>query len=166
MTKQIVLIPLDGSDFSRQILPHVRQFCRPADHHLLLLQVAQLTRDISGIVMPPVSGEEYEYERSDQVRDSIEHELEDIAHELREDGYTVTTEIRVGEPRDEIIKAVEHEDVDLVAMATHGRAGVSRLVLGSVAEHLIRHVSIPIFLMRPFDRPVEADEAGEHDQTQ
>lgn len=164
MPKRTVLVPVDGSEFSRHILPHVTQFCRPAEHQLLLLQVTQLRRDMSSVVMPPVSSEEFEYDRSDRVRAAINEELEALADELRRDGYTVTTEIRVGEPRDEIIRAVEHGNVDLVALATHGRTGVSRLVLGSVAEHLIRHLSVPIFLVRPFERPVEPDEADEHTQ--
>lgn len=164
MGKRTVLIPLDGSDFSRQILPHVQQFCPPENHQLLLLQVSQPRRDFSGVVMPPVSSEEFEYERTDKARAAINQALEEVADELRHRGYTVTTEVRLGEPQDEIVAAAENQEIDLVALATHGRTGVSRLVLGSVAEHLIRHISVPLLIVRPFERPADPDEADEQAQ--
>ena len=78
----------------------------------------------------------------------MESELaEDVEH-LRSAGYSVRAEIRYGEASQRIIEFVNANHVDLVAMSTHGRSGLGRLVLGSVAERVVRGVSVPVLLMR------------------
>jgi nucleotide-binding universal stress UspA family protein len=79
-------------------------------------------------------------------------ELMPVVHALQEAGFTVSVAVRFGDPAEEISRFVEIERVDLVAMATHGRSGLRRLVLGSVAEGVLHRLQVPVLLIRPFDR--------------
>ncbi len=167
MTKDTVLIPLDGSEMSRRAIPFVRNLFKPEEHQLILLRVDDEPR---GVVAAPrrslllsdtlvaayETSEEAEVAAhpiyASQAWDSREAqltaELRAIACELEAEGYAVSTEVRFGEPADEIVEAANSLHVDLVAMATHGRTGLSRLVLGSVAEAVLRRLTLPVLLVR------------------
>lgn len=170
MKKHKILIPLDGSGFSRRILPYVRQFCHPARDELVLLRVVPepavthtppprpiVTDVLVALGQPYPTGWQTEravYPRYvnqvwDNVQSALADELREQADCLYDDGYSVTVVIRTGDPAEEIIDFVLHGDIDLVAMATHGRTGLSRLVMGSVATEVLRRVTIPVLLIRP-----------------
>lgn len=170
MKKHKALIPLDGSTFSRQILPHVRRTLGPDEYELILFRVAPPPEVMGSVPPQPVivdgllmQTQVYASERdaelarhpiyASQVWDSfqtaLEEELWPDARMLREAGYKVSTVAHFGDPAPEIVALAEKEAIDLVAMATHGRSGLGRLVLGSVAEYVLRHLSIPILLIRP-----------------
>jgi nucleotide-binding universal stress UspA family protein len=72
--------------------------------------------------------------------------LDGVAAQL--DGIDVRTEIRQGQPAREILNAIRELDVDLVAMATHSRQGIDRLLFGSIAEEVIHASSMPVLLIR------------------
>jgi len=169
MSKRKVLIPLDGSEFSRQIIRVVQDYFDARDVSMVLLRVAQppsvplelpSARDMM-VGGYPMSGSYEAYsaamERSyavieqemETLRSEIADELRPEAERLREHGYMVKIEVQFGEPAQRIIQYVNDEQVGLVAMATHGRSGVSRLVLGSVAERVLRGSSAPVLLLRP-----------------
>lgn len=178
MTKHRVLIPLDGSEFSRQILHQVREFLSPADTELILMRVAEPPKGISGAPAKPATFEVhvpmYESERdaerakhpiyADQERDSaqaaIAGELQADVQRMQDAGYTVSAAIRFGDPAPEIVKFTAREPIDLIAMTTHGRTGLSRLLFGSVAERVLRNVAVPVMLMRPFEKPARTDVPG------
>ena len=169
MSKRKVLIPLDGSDFSRQILHVVQDFFDPRDVSLILMRVTvppsvpleiPSARDML-VGSYPMSGSYEAYstamERSyamveqetETLRTELINETRLDADRLRELGYTVKVEVQFGDPAQRIIQYVGDEGVSLVAMATHGRAGLSRLVLGSVAERVLRGAAAPVLLLRP-----------------
>jgi len=169
MTTNKVLIPLDGSALSQKILLYVQRLLHPAACTLILLRVAERRAGMVGMPPRPASPDEpvpmYESEQdiiwaehpiyASQERQSVSAALEDelvpIVHDLREAGYTVSMAVRFGEPVAEIVNFVESEDVNLVAMATHGRTGLRRLVLGSVAAEVLQHLRVPMLLVRPFE---------------
>lgn len=178
MTRK-VLIPLDGSDFSRQILPHVQTFIDPAENELVLLRVARTPEGITGMPPRPISAGlpfplYYESERDaerakhpiyasqawDTLRAKLVDELEGDVEGLKGAGYTVSVAVVFGDPVQEIVDFVAEENVDLVAMATHGRTGVRRLVFGSVAEQVLRRLSVPVLLVRPFEEPAATETPG------
>jgi nucleotide-binding universal stress UspA family protein len=84
-------------------------------------------------------------------RAEIESELLADQTRLAAAGYSVGVLVRFGNPADEIVNAVEQKAIDMVAMATHGRTGLRQFVLGSVAEQVLRRLTIPVLLARPFD---------------
>jgi nucleotide-binding universal stress UspA family protein len=69
---------------------------------------------------------------------------------LRDAGYDVSVSVRFGDPAEEIVACARDSDIDLVAMATHGRTGLRQLIMGSVAEKVLRRLTIPVLLVRPF----------------
>ena len=81
----------------------------------------------------------------------LEDEMLPIVHDLQAAGFAVSVAIRFGDPAEEITHFVEDEGIGLVAMATHGRTGLGRLVMGSVAEGVLHRLRVPIFLVRPFE---------------
>lgn len=167
--KRKVLIPLDGSDFSLQIVHVVLDFFDPRDVSLILLRVAPppslplevaSTRNmLSGGY--PLSGSyevynnaiEQSYSEVEQelqaMREDMLTEMRSEAERLREMGYTVKLEVQFGDPAQRIVQYANEEAISLVAMATHGRSGLSRLVVGSVAERVLRSATAPVLLLRP-----------------
>jgi nucleotide-binding universal stress UspA family protein len=175
MAKRKVLIPLDGSEFSHQIVHIVQDFFDARDVAIVLFRVAQppsvpleipSARDML-IGSYPMSGSYEAYsaavERSyslveqemETLRTELADELRRYAQELTEQGYAVKVEVQFGDAAQRIIQYVNDQQIGLVAMATHGRSGVSRLVLGSVAERVLRGSAAPVLLLRPKENVVE-----------
>ena len=67
---------------------------------------------------------------------------------LRAAGLTVQTAVRTGDASPEIVAGAREEQADLIAMTTHGRGGLRRLLSGSTADGVLRHASVPVFLLR------------------
>ena len=87
---------------------------------------------------------------TDQERAAAALVLAAAAEELRAHGATVETRIVDGLAGEEIVRFAGDERCDVVVMATHGRSGLRRAVLGSVAEHVVRHLeSVPVMLVHP-----------------
>jgi nucleotide-binding universal stress UspA family protein len=89
-------------------------------------------------------------------RHEAEEYLAPIAAGLRARGVDVTFQVRQGRPDEEILVAAREHGADPIAMATHGRTGLGRLLFGSVAEAVLRHATVPVFLIRqPQPMPAE-----------
>ncbi len=166
MSKHKVLIPVDGSDLAREIFDYVLKFLPPQENALILLRVgdppeghvgypARIAAPDSPVVMystPQDVREAYHPIYASQERDSAEAEFQ---RQMRADvrllesaGYSVTSSTRFGDPGEEIVAFAESNGVDLVAMSTHGRRGLKRLIFGSVAQYVAQRLSIPVLLMR------------------
>jgi nucleotide-binding universal stress UspA family protein len=81
------------------------------------------------------------------VRQAEEY-LRKIEDQLKAKGFKVDSHVRYGNDAEEILDHAAQKDIDFIAMTTHGRSGVKRFLLGSVAEKLLRHSPKPIFLVR------------------
>ena len=171
MTRTKILIALDGSAWSRQILTPIRQLFTSADHALILLRVAEPPTGIVGAPPRPIlaswmrtmheSRHDLEYtlhpiydsQQELNERDALEITLLPDQQSLERDGYRVTSMVRFGDPAVEIAELARSAKVDVVAMATHGQTGLRHLLLGSVAEQMLRDLTIPVLLIRPTDHP-------------
>lgn len=157
---QRILIPLNISEISLAILPVVRQLFEPDKVELILLGVPQRPTSYQTVdgCGPDAVGIAYLIPYTDDewntYRQKFEVELKHLAEALRAEGYRVHTLVRVGEPVAQIVAAVEKGNYDLLAMATLGRTGWMRLLWGSVAESVLRRVTIPLLLLRPAPEPV------------
>jgi nucleotide-binding universal stress UspA family protein len=89
-------------------------------------------------------------------RVDAEEYLAPVAVELRKKGVRVRTQVRRGQPSEEIVLAAHEIGADLIAMTTHGRSGLGRLLFGSVAEAVLRESRLPVFLMRVTEAQVAA----------
>ena len=167
MTKRKVLIPLDGSEFSRQILRVVQDYLRPEDVMLFLIQAISPTLITAespayasaldegvwtGTYTARTQHLEQQLVHSAQERETyrvaVHQELEQEARRLRKQGYDVIAEVHFGDAAERIIEYAKDLDIDMVAMTTHGRTGLGRLVLGSTAEQVLHQLHIPLLLMR------------------
>ena len=139
---QKVLVPLDGSAGSETVLPTVLELAGAEGATVRLLRV---TPSPDSVVM---GGRVIAY--ADQEAARIEQEilayLRKVAVKLP--GLEVEAAVRFGDPVEEIVRAAESAGVDLIALATHRRTGVSRLIKGSVAEQVERATRIPVLLVR------------------
>lgn len=155
MTQRRIVIPLEVTEISAEIVPVVRHLFPPDQAQFTLVAVAQ--RNLSPMVteahlagMPPslyASPIYTEEEWAVHLR-SLQEKLHAVAEQLRERGYTVETVLLKGEKVEAIAEFVESRSFDLLAMATYGRKGLSRLVYGSIAERLLRMIATPILLFR------------------
>ncbi|CAN5859975.1 hypothetical protein BH10CHL1_BH10CHL1_47000 [soil metagenome] len=150
MTMNKILIPIDGSLFSLQILRYIKRFLAPTSNELILLSVREEPQTVT--IEQPGSedltsyGNEAEY----AIQGNFADEMLPYRRELEKVGFTVCTHVRFGEPIAEIEQCIEEEKIDLVAMTTHGRTGLNRMIMGSVAQHILHHASLPIMLYRTF----------------
>jgi nucleotide-binding universal stress UspA family protein len=157
MRKNKVLIPLDGSAFSRQILTQLPRFLDPAANQLVLYQVVEEPSPVH-IHEGGVDLDIY----LDQIEESLQIQMADELHAemkaLQALGFEVQTALDFGERPAKKIETVVHDnDIDLIAMTTHGRSGLRRVFAGSVAEHVLHHVDVPILLVRPQEEAVRIE---------
>jgi nucleotide-binding universal stress UspA family protein len=144
--KQIkILVPLDGSDLSRAALEPACHLADTLGGSLLLASV---------VTFPSYSmyAEGYVFatpDPNDNLLSQTRHYLEEIAAELRTDTRPVDVCATYGTPYFGIMTIARDQGVGLIAMATHGRGGVTRALLGSVATATIRQTDVPIMLVRP-----------------
>jgi len=133
-----ILVPLDGSECAENVLPKVEELATELKASIALLRVAYAhsfpgTDQIQAEVKVVQEADEY---------------LRRIEDRLRAKGFKVDSHVRYGNDAEEILDHAAQEGIDFIAMTTHGRSGVKRFLLGSVAEKLLRHSPKPIFLVR------------------
>jgi nucleotide-binding universal stress UspA family protein len=143
---QRVLVALDGSSSAEAVLRFILTIAGPLDMTVLLLRV------LEPIPPMPVEGtrhmivDDFEGRRRD-----AEEYLAPIAAALQAQGIDVSWQVRRGRAAEEILAAAGEGGVDLIAMATHGRTGLGRLLFGSVAETVLRRAPVPVFMIRQPD---------------
>ncbi len=140
-----ILVPLDGSHLAATALPYATTLARASDARITLLAVVASLPERAGI--PSVAAQEGD---GRHVTESTAY-LESVASAMRADGLAVTTVVRHGNPASEILAASEDEECSLIVISTHGRTGLERLRMGSVAQHVMRHAIIPTLVVRPGD---------------
>ncbi len=141
-----ILVPLDGSRMSEAALPIAKTLAYTLNASLTLLHVvipSTLTTDLAlSQGEPGVSGPLYgEFEAKMYLEDWVER--------LRIEGIHATNAVRNGSPAKEILAESEAAGAGLIVMATHGRTGVKRVIMGSVAMHVLGHGKLPLVVIRP-----------------
>ena len=150
------IVPLDGSMVAEGVIPFVLEIAGPLDMEVVLLRVV--------VPIPPsvIEGSRHvEVEDVEKRRLEAEEYLAPIVSELRTKGVRVKTQVRRGQPAAEILAGAREVHADVIAMTTHGRSGFGRLLFGSVAEAVLRHSEVPVFLMRQTEAQVAARAASE-----
>ena len=129
-----IVVPLDGSPTAAAALPAARTLAKAAQADVLLVRVAPATDE------GPEQGR--------QVAEA-ERSLARVATELAGAELRVSTQVRHGAAAEEIVGATREQHGDAVVMATHGRSGLPRALLGSVAERVVASSPVPVLLVRP-----------------
>ena len=141
------LVTLDGSMVAEAILPPFLQLAHPLGMEVALIRVVVPTVKPAAVEGVPVE--------LGNTTPSIERMLEEADAYLRAvaatpffEGLRVITTVRSGEAPQEIIAAAREIGADVIAMTTHGRTGLKRLLFGSVAEAVLRMSDVPVFMLR------------------
>jgi nucleotide-binding universal stress UspA family protein len=140
-TVEHVLVPVDGSPLARKALDFALE--THPDARVTILHVIDYVEEGYGaeMLVGPETLRERAEERSASLLDEARERAADHAGEVR-------TDSAYGKPSREIVAYADGHDVDLVVMGSHGRSGVSRVLLGSVAQTVVQRASVPVTVVR------------------
>ncbi len=136
--KQRILVPLDGSECSENVLPMVEGLASDLKAGICLLRVA-FAHTFPGV--DPIEAEV-------RVVREAEDYLQGLESNLRAKGFDVDTHVRYGDEVKEIQDHATQKEIDLIAISDYGYKGIKRFLAGSVAERVVRHTSKPVFVVR------------------
>ena len=143
---QRIVVPLDGSELAERALPKAEELARLAGAPLHLVRVVDVARlGRYGLYGLAIEASALELALEDE-RNAAQDYLERKQRELSERGVSVTVELREGVVTRELLLLMRPGDV--VVMASHGRGGLARWFLGSVAEEIVRRSTVPVLLVR------------------
>ena len=142
-----ILVPLDGSEASEGILPVVERLAAPRDLTLVLFKVID---PLASSALSEASIRPHQWMAL--RREDAERYLAKVAEPLMVNGLQVECAVRYGRAAETIAAFAGRERADLIAMATHGRRGLSRLLLGSVAAGVLRSAPVPVLLFKAGER--------------
>lgn len=140
-----ILIPLDGSELSDEATAAALPLAQAFDSEILLLGVLDLTAgmyDVYSEAFNPI-------DLKAQLEKFLDAALDRAKTHLEAAGVKTRRFLRVGVPHEEIAKLSEEEAAELIVMTTHGRKGLTHLLLGSVTEKVIRTTPCPVLVVRP-----------------
>jgi len=151
-------VPLDGSAVAEQVLPHVRLLAPILAARVRLIRVVS-DEEVAGVLAHAgdlaheLAGRSpFEEVDAQQVGELLRQRATDYlaahARELRAAGVDVDVVVRDGSPAEQILDVAGHDQVTLVALATHGYSGLRRWALGSVADKVLQAATTPVFLVR------------------
>jgi nucleotide-binding universal stress UspA family protein len=149
-----ILLPTDGSAGTERVIEHAGELARAHDATVHALYVIDAT-SFTGLPM------ETSWDGVRQVLESEGETALDEAERLLDDGVALETHTVEGTPSTEIVAFARDEPIDLVVMGTHGRGGIDRLLLGSVAERVVRGSPVPVTTVRVSDTDVDPDESSD-----
>jgi nucleotide-binding universal stress UspA family protein len=163
MYKQM-LITLDGSPLAEEVVVQATELALQCNAKVFLLQVVPPVYPITSQGDFGVVAEQSE-EFLKRTGEEAKAYLEWTAQPMRGKGLEVECVTIRGIPAEEIIRCAQNNGVDLIVMATHGRSGIGRMVLGSVADEVLRRSSLPLLLYKSEaqkkrqEKPLEAHQA-------
>jgi nucleotide-binding universal stress UspA family protein len=150
-----ILVCLDGSKLAEQILPYAVGEALHFQGKLVLFQVVPepvaFSPGIPGTAAAPVQTNTM-LEEAEEALNGARNYLEKIATPLRKKGIQVEAVSILGRAGDAILSYAGGNNVDLIAIATHGRSGLRRGVFGSVADYVLRESGLPMLVIRPQGR--------------
>jgi nucleotide-binding universal stress UspA family protein len=148
---QHILVPLDGSELAEQAIPHARKLAQPPAQLSLLRAMPQeyiAAVEQAGRYASKFSTEETLAKAEAEERDYLNR----VAQELQQAGYQVSTQVTRRGAAEAILDYANHHGVDLIVIASHGRSGIRRWILGSVTQKVLHSAHIPVLVIRPDDK--------------
>lgn len=139
MSRRKILFATDYSASSEMALKHSLAYAKMQDASILVAHVLSIPSSASG------EGMLHDGARFDNA-ETAERKLKEVADSIRD--IPCETRLLRGEPAEQILRLADEEGVDLIAMGTVGRTGLSRLLMGSVAEQVVRHAKCPVLTVK------------------
>ncbi len=149
--QQRVLVPLDGSKVGEAALPVIEKLIDMLSPEInlevTLLGVITMLRHwvVVGEASAPIS---YSEEEMKLIKQRVTDYLEKTGEALRSQGTVVNTRVSTGNAADEILKAADEINADMIAMSTHGRSGLRRMAFGSITDKILRGAGVPVLVVR------------------
>lgn len=144
-----ILVTLDGSDLAEKVLPYAKDLVTRLNAQVVLLRVVE-PKMPEMMMSEFVSAEAIEStaKRTDEEKKEASDYLSSLAAAWKSEGIDARSEALEGDPASKIIDFARAQQIDLIAMSTHGRSGLSKLVYGSVADRVLRECGTPILLIK------------------
>lgn len=146
MTMEIrqILAPTDFSEYSKEAVAYAFELAQKFGAKLLLLHVIEMPAyPVEGFVPPSIGST-----LIDDLERQAWADLAQVLPEAQNDKVALTRQVVVGIPYRKIVEVAAAEKVDLIVMATHGRTGLGHLLIGSVAERVVRTAPCPVLTIR------------------
>ena len=140
-----VIVPLDGSEFAETALPYAASLSRKMDMGVTLAQVLSQDDFIYGGSAYGIR--EYLPRIREEIRAEAQRYLTNVAGQLRQEGLDVSVETVHGSPASTITEMARATDHNMIVLTSHGRSGIRRLLLGSVAEVVVRESGDPVLIV-------------------
>lgn len=137
-----ILVPLDGSELSESIIPQATEIAEPVGAVVVLFRVLEEMDKGVRDAMGDDLARKLDAVNQDEVKDYLDKK----AAKLKQQGSHVETVARRGKPAESIIEYAGTNKVDMVAMATHGRSGLSRWAFGSVTDKVLHQSPVPVLI--------------------
>jgi len=148
-----ILCPTDFSDASKNAIRYANEFARSMQASVIFLHAIEprpIATDMSVAYVPIET----------DLEKIAEEDLASLMEEEKIKGISATKEVIVGHAADVIIEQAEEQDVDLIILGSHGRTGITRLLMGSVAEAVLRKAPCPVLIVKAEEKEfIQADEA-------
>jgi universal stress protein A len=142
-----ILVPTDFSDFSRPALNYGCAIASRFESELHLLHVvpdpAMLVPDTHAFAVEPMLAQ------AESIKEDAGEKLQEMPGDGWDNGKPVTREVRVGAAFVEILDYAKANDIDLIVIGTHGRSGLMHVLMGSVAERIVRKSPCPVLTVKP-----------------
>jgi len=140
-----ILVPTDFSDYSDQAMQYATMLARAFKARILLIHVIEsLTYTVTDTLLVT--------DHFVALKTIAEPLLENARKKIQKKGLRVETNLLTGVPYREILNKASRSGADMIVMGTHGRTGVEHLLLGSVAEKVVRLATCPVVTIRPVTR--------------
>jgi len=148
-----ILVPLDGSDLAERVFPYVLDIAKTRSS---MVEIAFIVEHYDmpfhgGVVVDENSLKEIEQ----SARKGAEHYVKKIQKRLYSRGINVEAVVLEGKIADTLVDYAGNNGFDLIIMATHGRSGLARWVVGSVADRILHYSNVPVLLIRSLGPAVE-----------
>ncbi len=142
--EQKILVPLDGSALSERAIEPAEKIAKAIGYEMVLFRVIDTPLEHT----PEAEPEEERRAASASIDEAITY-LKEITSRIEGKGIKTRIEIGVGYPHSAILELADKEDVEFIIMSTHGRTGLARVLMGSVAEKVVHATERPVILVKP-----------------
>ncbi|MCE9644968.1 MAG: universal stress protein [Chloroflexi bacterium] len=139
-----ILVPLDGSELAEAVLPHAQALAKAEGAEIVIMRVP-VTPNLEYLARSPGLATKIIEETEIEAEEYLQAETSKLAKE----GAKVTSIMREGPIPEMILKVADEIHADVIAMSTHGRSGIQRWLMGSVADRVVHHSHIPVMLIHP-----------------
>ena len=142
-----ILICLDGSTVTEQILPYAEEEARRFNSKVILVIVTYPPT----VIVEPTTGY-YHATPLEKIQKDMDHAttyLETVTEQLQKKGIDADYEVLQGDAGKVIVDFANENDIDLIILGTHGRRGLGRLVFGSVTDYVLKNSTLPILVKKP-----------------